>query len=186
MKKKKMKRRKNKRTKERKNGRTKKQKPIALLSVWNKKGLAVFARGLAKNGYDIVSSGGTAKFLKKSGVKVTEVSKLTNYPHMLGGRVKTLHPIIHGGILANRHLSEHVSEMKKFGIRPIDIVVCNLYPFEATIANEDCTLEEAVENIDIGGPCMVRAAAKNFNNVTVVVDPKDYQMVLSELKAQKG
>src|SRR3989339_528053 len=136
---------KKKRTKERKNGRTKKQKPIALLSVWNKKGLAVFARGLAKNGYDIVSSGGTAKFLKKSGVKVTEVSKLTNYPHMLGGRVKTLHPIIHGGILANRSLKDHQKDMQKFGIRPIDIVVCNLYPFNETISKPNCTLSDAVE-----------------------------------------
>ncbi|OGC06232.1 bifunctional phosphoribosylaminoimidazolecarboxamide formyltransferase/IMP cyclohydrolase [candidate division WOR-1 bacterium RIFOXYA2_FULL_36_21] len=165
---------------------TKKQKPIALLSVWNKKGLASFARGLVKSGYDIVSSGGTAKFLKKSGVKVTEVSRLTNYPHMLGGRVKTLHPLIHGGILANRSLKDHQKDMQKFGIRPIDIVVCNLYPFNETISKPNCTLSDAVENIDIGGPCMVRAAAKNFKDVAVIVDPADYSLILRELKYNSG
>lgn len=162
------------------------QKPLALLSVWDKKGLAVFAKGLLKNGYDLVSSGGTAKFLKKSGIKALEVQQLTKYPHMLGGRVKTLHPLIHGGILANRGLPDHQADMKKFGIRLIDFVVCNLYPFEATIAKEGCTLEDAVENIDIGGPCMVRAAAKNFKDVTVVVDPSDYKPILKALKTGKG
>ena len=161
-------------------------KPLALLSVWDKKGLAQFAKGLKKQGYDIVSSGGTAKFLKKSGVQVIEVSQLTKSPSMLGGRVKTLHPIIHGGILANRSLPDHLSDMKKYGIRQIDIVVCNLYPFEATISKDGATLEDAIENIDIGGPCMVRAAAKNFKDVAIVVDPDDYSSVLSELKAHKG
>src|SRR3989339_1165296 len=165
---------------------TKKQKPIALLSVWNKKGLASFARGLVKSGYDIVSSGGTAEALKKAGVKAVEVSKLTRYPHMLGGRVKTLHPIIHGGILANRGLKDHQKDMEKFGIRPIDIVACNLYPFNETISKQHCTLEDAVENIDIGGPCMVRAAEKNFKDVTVVVDPSDYSVILKDLKANGG
>ncbi|HTY13029.1 MAG TPA: bifunctional phosphoribosylaminoimidazolecarboxamide formyltransferase/IMP cyclohydrolase, partial [Candidatus Omnitrophota bacterium] len=161
-------------------------KPLALLSVWDKKGLAPFAKGLIKLGFDIVSSGGTAKFLKKSGVKVTEVAELTKYPSMLGGRVKTLHPIIHGGILANRSLADHLADMKKYRIRPIDMVVCNLYPFEATIAKPKCTLEEAVEQIDIGGPAMVRASAKNFKDVAVVVDPKDYAMILKELKNGGG
>lgn len=161
-------------------------KPLALLSVWDKKGLPTFAKGLIKQGYEIVSSGGTAKFLQKAGIKVIEVSKLTKYPSMLGGRVKTLHPIIHGGILANRSLPEHLSDMKKYGIRQIDIVVCNLYPFEATIAKEDCSLEDAIENIDIGGPCMVRAAAKNFKDVAIVVDPTDYPKILQELKAHEG
>ena len=162
------------------------QKPLALLSVWDKKGLAPFAKGLLRQGYEIVSSGGTAKFLKKAGIKVLEVSQITKYPSMLGGRVKTLHPLIHGGILANRSLPEHLADMKKFGIRPIDVVVCNLYPFEATIAKEDCTLEDAIENIDIGGPCMVRASAKNFKDVTIIVDPLDYSLVLKEIKLHKG
>ncbi len=160
--------------------------PLALLSVWNKKGLAQFARGLKKLGFDIVSSGGTAKFLKKSGVKVTEVAELTKYPSMLGGRVKTLHPIIHGGILANRSLADHIADLKKYKIRPIELVACNLYPFEATIAKPKCSLEDAVEQIDIGGPAMVRASAKNFKDVTVIVDPVDYAMILKELKSNDG
>ena len=163
-----------------------KKRALALLSVSDKKGLAPFARGLKKAGYDIVSSGGTAKFLKKSGVKVLKVSDVTKYPHMLGGRVKTLHPLIHGGILANRSIKEHLEDMKKFKIRPIDIVVCNLYPFEATIAKPKCTYEDAIENIDIGGPAMVRAAAKNHKDVAIIVDPGDYKAVLKELKANKG
>ncbi len=163
-----------------------KPKSLALLSVWDKKGLVPFAKGLIKQGYEIVSSGGTAKFLKKSRIKVTEVAELTKYPSMLGGRVKTLHPLIHGGILANRSLPDHLSDMKKYGIKPIDIVVCNLYPFEATIAKSDSTLEDAIENIDIGGPCMVRAAAKNFKDVAIIVDPKEYPLILKELKEHKG
>ncbi|MBI5701883.1 bifunctional phosphoribosylaminoimidazolecarboxamide formyltransferase/IMP cyclohydrolase [Candidatus Saganbacteria bacterium] len=161
-------------------------KPLALLSVWDKKGLVVFAKGLIKNGYEIVSSGGTAKFLKKAGIKVTEVSSFTKYPAMLSGRVKTLHPLVHGGILANRSIPEHLADMKKYGIRPIDVVACNLYPFEATIAKPKSTLSDAIENIDIGGPSMVRAAAKNFKDVAVVVDPKDYPHILKELKANEG
>ncbi|MFA4967570.1 MAG: bifunctional phosphoribosylaminoimidazolecarboxamide formyltransferase/IMP cyclohydrolase [Candidatus Margulisiibacteriota bacterium] len=164
----------------------KNQKPLALLSVSNKKGLAPFARALKKMGFDIVSSGGTAKALKKSGVRVTEVSELTKYPSMLGGRVKTLHPIIHGGILANRSLADHIADMKKFKIRPIDIVVCNLYPFEATIAKPKCKLEDAVEQIDIGGPAMVRASAKNFKDVAIITDPADYSLILKELKENGG
>jgi phosphoribosylaminoimidazolecarboxamide formyltransferase/IMP cyclohydrolase len=161
-------------------------RPLALLSVSDKKGLAQFAKGLKKIGFDIVSSGGTAKFLKKKGVRVTEVAQLTKYPPMLGGRVKTLHPIIHGGILANRSRPDHIRDMKKYKIRPIDIVVCNLYPFEATIAKSKCTLPEAVEQIDIGGPAMVRASAKNFKDVAIIVDPNDYKLILKELKENKG
>ncbi|KAF0133164.1 MAG: phosphoribosylaminoimidazolecarboxamide formyltransferase / IMP cyclohydrolase [Candidatus Saganbacteria bacterium] len=160
--------------------------PLALLSVSDKKGLAQFAKGLKKLGFDIVSSGGTAKFLRKSGVKVTEAAKLTNYPSMLGGRVKTLHPVIHGGILANRSLKDHLKDMKKFKIRPIDIVACNLYPFESTIAKPKCTLEEAVEQIDIGGPAMVRAAAKNFKDVAIIVNPEEYPAILKELEENDG
>lgn len=158
------------------------QKPLALLSVYDKKGLAQFAKGLLKLGFEIVSSGGTAKALKKAGVKVTEVAKLTKYPPMLGSRVKTLHPLIHGGILANRSLKDHRADMKKYGIRPIDIVAVNLYPFEDTIAKPKCTLEEAVEQIDIGGPAMVRASAKNFKDVSIIVDPADYPTILRELQ----
>ena len=161
-------------------------RPLALLSVSDKKGLAPFAKGLIKLGFDIVSSGGTAQFLKKAGVKVTEVAQLTKYPSMLGGRVKTLHPIVHGGILANRSLPDHLKDMKKFSIRPIDVVACNLYPFEATIAKPKTTLEEAVEQIDIGGPAMVRASAKNFKDVAIVVSPEDYPVILKELKDNGG
>jgi phosphoribosylaminoimidazolecarboxamide formyltransferase/IMP cyclohydrolase len=164
----------------------KSQKSLALLSVSDKKGLVQFAKGLIKLGFDIVSSGGTAKFLKKSRVKVIEVAQLTKYPSMLGGRVKTLHPIIHGGILANRSLADHQADMKKYKIRPIDIVACNLYPFEATITKPKCTLEEAVEQIDIGGPAMVRASAKNFKDVAIIVDPADYPAILKELKKNNG
>jgi len=166
--------------------RRKTARPLALLSVSDKKGLVPFAKGLIKQGYDIVSSGGTAKFLKKNRVRVTEVAQLTKYPPMLGGRVKTLHPIIHGGILANRSLADHRADLKKYKIRPIDIVACNLYPFEATITKSKCTLEEAVEQIDIGGPAMVRASAKNFKDVAIIVDPADYPVILKELKENKG
>jgi len=159
-----------------------KEKRFALLSVYDKKGLGKFAKGLKKIGFEIISSGGTAKFLKKAGVKVLEVQDITKYPSMLGGRVKTLHPLIHGGILANRSLPEHLQDMKKYGIKPIDIVVCNLYPFEETISKKKCTLEEAVEQIDIGGPAMVRASAKNFKDVAIIVNPRDYDEILKELK----
>ncbi|MFC1495914.1 bifunctional phosphoribosylaminoimidazolecarboxamide formyltransferase/IMP cyclohydrolase [Candidatus Margulisiibacteriota bacterium] len=159
---------------------------LALISVYDKRGLLRLVKGLKKYGYDIVSSGGTAKVLKKARLKVKEVSQLTKYPHMLGGRVKTLHPIIHGGILANRSLDEHQQDLKKFRIKPIDIVVCNLYPFEETVAMPDCTYADAIEKIDIGGPAMVRAAAKNHKDVAIVVDPDDYPKILAELKLHKG
>ncbi len=161
-------------------------KKLALISVYDKRGLLRLAKGLKKFGYDIVSSGGTSAALKKAHIKVIEVSQLTKYPHMVGGRVKTLHPIIHAGILANRGLPDHVKDLRKFRIRPIDLVVCNLYPFEDTIANPDCTYDQAIEKIDIGGPTMVRAAAKNHKDVAVVVSPDDYSKILEELKIHKG
>lgn len=162
------------------------RKRLALISVYDKRNLVRLAKGLIGFGYDLVSSGGTAEALQKAGVNVKEVSKLTKYPHMLGGRVKTLHPVIHGGILANRSLQDHIKDMAKFKINPIDIVVCNLYPFEDTVARPGCTYEEAIEKIDIGGPAMVRAAAKNHKDVAVVVDPNDYPKILEELKLHKG
>lgn len=160
-------------------------KRYALISVYDKTGLAGFAKELKKLGFEIVSSGGTAKFLRKSGIRVTEVAKITKYPHMLGGRVKTLHPVIHGGILADKNNPEHVKDLKKFKIHPFEIVVCNLYPFEQVTSRSSCTLEEAIESIDIGGPAMVRGAAKNYKNVAILVDPGDYKKVLEELK-EKG
>lgn len=162
----------------------KKIKRYALISVYDKKGLAAFARELKKLGFEIISSGGTAKFLRKAGLRVTEVSRLTKYPHMLGGRVKTLHPLIHGGILGDRTNEEHIKEIKKFKITPFDLVVCNLYPFEEVISKKNFTHAEAIENIDIGGPSMVRGAAKNYKNVAIVVDPEDYKKVLEELKTK--
>lgn len=159
-----------------------KNKKYALISVYNKTGLAAFAKELQKLGFEIVSSGGTAKFLRKSRVKVTEVSKLTKYPHMLGGRVKTLHPLIHGGILADRTDKKHLKEIKKFKIHPFDLVVCNLYPFEEVTSRKNFTHAEAIENIDIGGPSMVRGAAKNHKNTAIVVDPADYDMIIDNLK----
>jgi phosphoribosylaminoimidazolecarboxamide formyltransferase/IMP cyclohydrolase len=155
----------------------------ALLSVSDKAGLAPFSKELKKLGFEIISSGGTAKFLRKNGVRVTEVEKITKYPHMLGGRVKTLHPLIHGGILADRTSQEHRKDIKKFKLRPFDLVVCNLYPFEEVISKKNFTHDEAIENIDIGGPSMVRGAAKNHKNVAIVVDPRDYKKILEELRA---
>ncbi|MFA4844493.1 MAG: bifunctional phosphoribosylaminoimidazolecarboxamide formyltransferase/IMP cyclohydrolase [Candidatus Margulisiibacteriota bacterium] len=162
---------------------TTKNKKYALISVYDKAGLAGFAKELKGLGFEIISSGGTAKFLKKSGFKVTEVAKITKYPQMLDGRVKTLHPLIHGGILADRRNKAHLKELKKFKITPFEIVVCNLYPFEEVTARKSFTHDEAIENIDIGGPAMVRAAAKNHQNVAVVVDPGDYVEIIKELKA---
>ncbi|NQU16466.1 MAG: bifunctional phosphoribosylaminoimidazolecarboxamide formyltransferase/IMP cyclohydrolase, partial [Candidatus Saganbacteria bacterium] len=161
-------------------------KKLALISVYDKRGLVRLAKGLKQFGYDIVSSGGTFAALKQAGMKVIAVSELTKYPHMVGGRVKTLHPVIHAGILANRSLEDHVKDLIKYKIRPISIVVSNLYPFEATVENPDCTYEQAIEKIDIGGPTMVRAAAKNHKDVAIVVDPNDYPKILSEMKLHKG
>jgi phosphoribosylaminoimidazolecarboxamide formyltransferase/IMP cyclohydrolase len=158
----------------------------ALLSVSDKSGLVEFAQGLAEFGVVILSTGGTAKLLSDSGVKVTEVSAHTGFPEMLDGRVKTLHPKIHGGILARRDLPAHLEAISEAGIPPIDLVVVNLYPFSQTVARADCTLEEAIENIDIGGPAMVRSAAKNHAHVAVVTDPGDYQPILREMRAANG
>jgi len=158
----------------------------ALVSVSDKSGVAEFARALVALGVQILSTGGTARLLEKEGVRVTEVSAHTGFPEMLDGRVKTLHPKIHGGILARRDNREHMAAIEKAGIAPIDLVVVNLYPFQATVADPDCTLENAVENIDIGGPALLRAAAKNHAGVAVVVDPADYARVLEELRSTGG
>jgi phosphoribosylaminoimidazolecarboxamide formyltransferase / IMP cyclohydrolase len=157
----------------------------ALLSVSDKTGLAEFAKGLATHSIQLVSTGGTAKALRDAGLRVADVSELTNFPEMMDGRVKTLHPIIHGGLLALRDKPDHAEAMRAHGIEGIDLLVCNLYPFEATVAK--CAgFEETIENIDIGGPAMTRSAAKNHDWVTVVVDPQDYAVVLAELAANKG
>jgi len=158
----------------------------ALVSVSDKTSVVELCKALSASGVQILSTGGTAKLLEKEGLRVTEVSSHTGFPEMLDGRVKTLHPKIHGGILARRDLREHMAAIDKAGIAPIDLIVVNLYPFEATIADPDCTLENAVENIDIGGPTMLRAAAKNYASVAVVVDPADYAGVLEEIRATGG
>ncbi|HEY8342754.1 MAG TPA: bifunctional phosphoribosylaminoimidazolecarboxamide formyltransferase/IMP cyclohydrolase [Calditerricola sp.] len=156
----------------------------ALISVSDKTGLLDFARELAALGVEIVSTGGTARFLREAGVSVTPVSDVTGFPEILDGRVKTLHPRIHGAILAVRDNDEHQRQLAEHGIRPIDLVVVNLYPFRETIARPGVTPEEAIEQIDIGGPCLVRAAAKNHAYVTVVTDAADYPLVLAQLKAR--
>ncbi len=158
----------------------------ALISVTDKSGLVEFGQSLARFKVEILSTGGTAKMLREGGVPVVEVSDYTGFPEMLDGRVKTLHPRIHGGILGRRDLSEHRQQMARHQIQDIDLVVVNLYQFEKATAKEGCTLEEAIENIDIGGPTLLRAAAKNYPAVTVVVDPADYQLVLKEMAAQGG
>jgi phosphoribosylaminoimidazolecarboxamide formyltransferase / IMP cyclohydrolase len=152
----------------------------ALVSVYEKTGIVEFARALAQAGVEVVSTGGTAKLLRESGVKVREVSELTGWPEMLGGRVKTLHPKVHGGILFRRNRPDDGDETRKQGIAAIDLVVVNLYPFEATAARADISAEDLIENIDIGGPAMVRSAAKNFESVAVVTDPTDYASLLAE------
>jgi phosphoribosylaminoimidazolecarboxamide formyltransferase / IMP cyclohydrolase len=156
----------------------------ALLSVSNKEGLLEFAQALARRGVVILSTGGTASLLEKAGIPVKQVSNHTGFPEIMDGRVKTLHPKIHGGLLGRRDLDDAV--MQAHGIEPIDLLVVNLYPFAATIARPDCTFEDAIENIDIGGPAMVRAAAKNHDRVTVIVDPLDYATVLAELEGEHG
>jgi len=158
----------------------------ALLSVSDKAGLVDFAKALAARGVEIVSTGGTAKALSEAGVPVVGISDVTGFPEMLEGRVKTLHPKVHGGILADRDKPEHMATIAEHGIGPIDLVCVNLYPFAATVAKPDVTLEDAVENIDIGGPSMVRSAAKNHHGVAIVVEPSDYQTVLDELARTGG
>jgi phosphoribosylaminoimidazolecarboxamide formyltransferase / IMP cyclohydrolase len=155
----------------------------ALISVHDKSGIVDFAKGLAALGVEILSTGGTAALLRESGVTVVDVAEVTGFPEMLHGRVKTLHPKVHGGILARRPLPEHMAALEQHGIRPIDLVVVALYPFEKTVASPGCTLAEAIENIDIGGPSMIRGAAKNHESVGVVTDPGQYATVLEELRA---
>jgi phosphoribosylaminoimidazolecarboxamide formyltransferase/IMP cyclohydrolase len=157
----------------------------ALLSVSDKSGLIDFARALAGHGVELVSTGGTAKAIADAGLRVTDVSELTGFPEMMDGRVKTLHPKVHGGLLAIRDNAAHVQAMKAHAILPIDLLVVNLYPFEATV-DKGADFEECIENIDIGGPAMIRAAAKNHEDVAVVVEASDYQAVLDELAAHKG
>ena len=154
----------------------------ALISVSDKTGLAELTHGLARFKIKILSTGGTARLLAEHGLAVTEVADYTGFPEMLDGRVKTLHPRLHAGILARRDSPAHMTEIKAAGIEPIDLVVVNLYPFEQTVANPECTLAEAIENIDVGGPSMLRAGAKNYAAVAVVTDPSDYSRLLAEMK----
>jgi phosphoribosylaminoimidazolecarboxamide formyltransferase/IMP cyclohydrolase len=158
----------------------------ALISVSNKKGIAAFARALEKQGVDIISTGGTADLLRKEGVPVRDISSFTDFPEVLEGRVKTLHPRVHGGLLFKRGNELHEKQAKECGFQPIDLVVVNLYPFEATVQKPDVTLAEAIEQIDIGGPSMIRSAAKNYESVTVVVDPADYDSVLEDMRDHQG
>lgn len=154
----------------------------ALISVTDKSGITELAQELVALGFEILSTGGTAKTLQSTGIPVTEVSAYTGFPEILDGRVKTLQPKIHGGLLGRRNDAQHREQMESLGIEPIDLLIVNLYAFEKTVANPGCTLEEAIENIDIGGPAMLRAAAKNFQDVTVLTDPADYEKVLGEIK----
>ncbi|MFZ3374977.1 MAG: bifunctional phosphoribosylaminoimidazolecarboxamide formyltransferase/IMP cyclohydrolase [Chthoniobacterales bacterium] len=158
----------------------------ALISVSDKTGIASFARALEREGVDIISTGGTAELLRKEKIPVREISSFTAFPEVLEGRVKTLHPRVHGGLLYKRGNPKHEAEARECGFEPIDLVVVNLYPFEATIAKPDVTLAEAIEKIDIGGPSLIRSAAKNYESVTVVVDPVDYNLVLENLRDNNG
>ncbi|KPK23469.1 MAG: phosphoribosylaminoimidazolecarboxamide formyltransferase, partial [Dehalococcoidia bacterium SG8_51_3] len=153
----------------------------AIISVSNKEGVTDFAKGLTKLGFEIFSTGGTKKAMAEAGVPVKSVSEITGFPEILDGRVKTLHPMVHGGLLARRDITAHMDELARNKIEPIDLVAVNLYPFVQTVAKDEVTTEEALENIDIGGPTMIRAAAKNFPDVIVVVDPADYNLILEKL-----
>jgi len=154
----------------------------ALISLTDKSGIEEFANELAQLGVEILSTGGTAKKIREAGIPVKDVSEFTGFPEMLDGRVKTLHPLVHGGILHQRANEDHQKQCREHGIKPIDLIAVNLYAFEKTVANPDCTLADAIENIDIGGPTMLRSSAKNFHDVTVIVDPADYPQVLKEIK----
>ena len=158
----------------------------ALISVSDKTGIVEFAQALHQLGVQLISTGGTAQLLSAQGLPVQEVAELTGFPEMLDGRVKTLHPMVHGALLARRDMPSHMQALQAHGIETIDLLVVNLYPFEATVAAADCSLEEAIENIDIGGPAMVRSAAKNWKHVAVVTDASQYAMVLNELQQQNG
>ena len=155
----------------------------ALVSVSDKTGLLPFVQGLQELGWTIIATGGTQRLLEESGVRTVGISEVTGFPEILDGRVKTLHPKVHGGILARRDLPEHRATLAEQGIETIDLVCVNLYPFRQTIAREGVSMADAIENIDIGGPSMVRSAAKNWRDVTIVCDPADYDAVLSELRA---
>jgi len=154
----------------------------AIISVTDKSNIVDLAGSLEELGIEILSTGGTAKALRDGGVKVLDVSEYTGFPEMMDGRVKTLHPKVHGGLLGRRDNEQDINMMEIHGIKSIDLVIINLYQFEKTVAKEDCTLDEAVENIDIGGPAMLRSSAKNFKHVTVVIDPADYSKVLEEIR----
>ena len=157
-------------------------KKQALISCSDKSGVVEFAKALTELGYHILSTGGTAKLIAQAGIPVQEVADYTGFPEMLDGRVKTLNPKIHAGILARRPVAEHMEALKQFEIDPIDIVAVNLYPFEQAIANPNCTFENAIENIDIGGPAMVRAAAKNFRDVIIITNPARYSSLIAMLQ----
>jgi phosphoribosylaminoimidazolecarboxamide formyltransferase/IMP cyclohydrolase len=173
-------------TKTDKGGKAMKKIERAIISLTDKSGVADFAKSISKFGVQILSTGGTAKVLREAGITVTEISEYTGFPEMLDGRVKTLHPKVHGGLLGQRDNPEHVNMMNEHGIANIDLLVVNLYQFEKTVAKAGVTLEEAIENIDIGGPAMLRSSAKNFKDVTVIVDPSDYAPVLKEMEELGG
>ncbi len=158
----------------------------AIISVTDKSSVVEFARSLERLGVEILSTGGTARTLRDGGIKVLDISEYTGFPEMMDGRVKTLHPKVHGGLLGRRDNDQDIQMMRTHGIKNIDLVVVNLYQFELTVAKEGCTLEDAVENIDIGGPAMLRSSAKNFRYVTVIVDPSDYPKVLKEITESGG
>ena len=158
----------------------------ALVSVSDKAGVVDFARALAQMGVVIISTGGTFRALSEAGVAVVPVEQVTDFPEMMDGRVKTLHPKVHGGILAIKDNEKHLADMKAHGIESIDMVCVNLYPFEKTVAKPDCSLAQAIENIDIGGPTMIRSSAKNNAFVAVVTDPSQYQGIIEEMKANQG
>lgn len=154
----------------------------ALISLTDKSGIEGFAKELADLGIEILSTGGTASKIRETGVAVMDVSEFTGFPEMLDGRVKTLHPKVHGGILNQRQNEDHQAQCKEHGLKNIDLIAVNLYAFEKTVADPNCSLSDAIENIDIGGPTMLRSSAKNFHDVTVIVDPADYPQVLKEIK----
>ncbi len=158
----------------------------ALVSVSDKTGVVDFVRALAEMGVVIISTGGTARALKEGGIEVVGIEEVTGFPEMMDGRIKTLHPKVHGGILAIKDNEKHLSDMKAHGIESIDMVCVNLYPFEQTVAKPGCSLAEAIENIDIGGPTMIRSSAKNNAFVAVVTDPSQYEAVVAEMKAGEG
>lgn len=158
----------------------------AIISVSNKKGIIEFAKELQGMEIEILSTGGTAKTLREAGIPVKDVSEHTGSPEMLDGRVKTLHPKVHGGLLSRRNNPKDMEEIRRYGIEMVDMVVVNLYPFEETIKKQGVTFEDAIENIDIGGPAMLRSASKNFQDVIVVIDPGDYEKVIGEIRSRNG